>query len=48
MAKLMGLEKRLVWQDVAQSEEEETQDVASFREAFREWDFTLRDPEAAD
>ncbi len=41
MAKLLGLEKRMVWQDVAQTEEEEKTDVAAFREAFKEWDFTL-------
>ncbi len=41
MAKLLGLEERMVWQDVAQSEQEETADVAAFRELFKEWDFTL-------
>ena len=41
LAKLMGLEDRLIWQDCAQSVEEETQNVESFREAFKEWDFTL-------
>ncbi|KAL2161655.1 hypothetical protein VTH06DRAFT_8217 [Thermothelomyces fergusii] len=41
MAKLLGLEDRTVWQDVVQSEQEETADVAAFREAFKEWDFTL-------
>ncbi|KAK3900805.1 CwfJ C-terminus 2-domain-containing protein-like protein [Staphylotrichum tortipilum] len=41
MAKLLGLEDRMVWQDVAQTEEEEKKDVATFREAFKEWDFTL-------
>ncbi|KAL2757361.1 hypothetical protein ACRALDRAFT_2057153 [Sodiomyces alcalophilus JCM 7366] len=41
VAKLLGLENRLVWQDCAQSEEEENKDVAAFREAFRDWDFTL-------
>ena len=40
MAKLMDLEKRVIWQDVAQTVEEETADVAAFRESFREWDFT--------
>ncbi|KAH8891860.1 hypothetical protein GQ53DRAFT_719602 [Thozetella sp. PMI_491] len=40
MAKLMDLEKRTVWQDVAQTVEEETENVAAFREAFKEWDFT--------
>lgn len=41
MAKLLGLESRAVWQNCAQEEEEETKDVAAFREAFKEWDFTL-------
>lgn len=41
MAKLLGLEKRVVWQDCEQSVEEETADVERFREAFKEWDFTL-------
>jgi len=41
MAKLLGLENRVVWQDVAQSEEEEKTDVEAFRGAFKEFDFTL-------
>ncbi|GAB1310761.1 CwfJ domain-containing protein [Madurella fahalii] len=41
MAKLLGLENRTIWQDVVQSEEEETADVAAFRNAFKEWDFTI-------
>ncbi|KAJ4297431.1 hypothetical protein N0V88_004354 [Collariella sp. IMI 366227] len=41
MAKLLGLEERMVWQDVVQTEQEETADVAAFRKAFKEWDFTL-------
>lgn len=41
LAKLVGLEKRFVWQDCAQTEEEETKDVDAFREAFKDWDFTL-------
>ncbi|KAK4192842.1 CwfJ C-terminus 1-domain-containing protein-like protein [Podospora australis] len=41
MAKLLGLEKRTFWQDVVQSEDEEKANVAAFREAFKEWDFTL-------
>ena len=40
MAKLLGLEERMIWQDVAQTEQEETADVAAFRKAFKEWDFT--------
>ncbi len=46
MAKLLGLEDRMVWQDVVQSEEEETADVAAFREAFNEWDFTVATDDA--
>jgi hypothetical protein len=41
MAKLLGLEARTFWQDVVQSEQEEAADVAAFRKAFKEWDFTL-------
>ncbi|SPQ18538.1 10f0b028-48ae-4f54-a147-b4feb54c3a30 [Thermothielavioides terrestris] len=41
MAKLLGLEERTVWQDVVQTEEEESADVAAFRKAFKDWDFTL-------
>lgn len=41
MAKLLGLENRMIWQDVVQSEGEETADVAAFRQAFKEWDFTM-------
>lgn len=40
IAKLLGLENRLVWQDCAQTEEEESNDVAQYREAFKPWDFT--------
>lgn len=41
MAKLLGLEKRVIWQDCEQTVEEETADVERFRKAFEEWDFTL-------
>ncbi|KAK1757928.1 CwfJ C-terminus 2-domain-containing protein-like protein [Echria macrotheca] len=41
MAKLLGLEDRVVWRDVEQEENEEKADVAAFREAFKPWDFTL-------
>lgn len=41
MAKLLGLEDRTVWQEVVQSEDEEKADVAAFREAFKEWDFSM-------
>ncbi|KAG6016560.1 hypothetical protein E4U43_003523 [Claviceps pusilla] len=40
IAKLLGLEKRFYWQDCEQTVEEETLDVAAFRDAFQEWDFT--------
>ncbi|KAK3694358.1 CwfJ C-terminus 2-domain-containing protein-like protein [Podospora appendiculata] len=42
MAKLLELEKRVTWQEVAQSESEEMADVDAFRAAFKEWDFTLQ------
>ncbi|KAH9909272.1 CwfJ C-terminus 1-domain-containing protein-like protein [Xylariomycetidae sp. FL2044] len=41
MAKLLGLEDRLYWQDVVQSLPEETSDVEAFKEAFKPWDFTM-------
>lgn len=41
IAKLLGLEKRFYWQDCEQTIDEETQDAEAFREAFKEWDFTL-------
>jgi len=41
MAKLLGLEDRTFWQDVVQSEQEESADVAAFRKAFKDYDFTL-------
>lgn len=41
LAKLLGLEKRIIWQDCEQTVEEETKDVEAFREAFKDWDFTL-------
>lgn len=41
MAKLLGLEKRTVWQDCTQTTEEETQETAAFRSAFEPWDFTM-------
>jgi hypothetical protein len=40
MAKLLRLEDRLIWRDVAQTEEEEKTDIAAFRKAFSDWDFT--------
>ena len=41
VAKLLGLESRIIWQDCAQTKEAEEQDVEAFREAYKEWDFTL-------
>ncbi|ATY63668.1 Cwf19 C-terminal domain-2 [Cordyceps militaris] len=41
LAKLLELENRSVWQDCQQTEAEETKDADAFREAFKEWDFTL-------
>lgn len=46
LAKLLGLEGRMVWQDVGQGVEEETADAMAFREGFKEWDFTLMEDEA--
>ncbi|KAL2870985.1 CwfJ domain protein [Aspergillus lucknowensis] len=43
MAKLMGLEKRINWRDDVQSIEEEEADAAAFKEAFKEFDFTLEE-----
>lgn len=40
LAKLMGLDDRVIWQDCEQTVEEETKDVEAFREAYKEWDFT--------
>ena len=40
-AKLMGLGGRMNWRDFQQTEEEETDDAARFRELFKPWDFTL-------
>lgn len=41
LAKLLGLEKRVIWRDCEQTVEEETKDVQAFQDAFKEWDFTL-------
>jgi len=43
MAKLMGLDDRLVWQECVQEQEDEKRDVLAFRKAFEPWDFTLRE-----
>lgn len=41
MAKLMGLEQRTRWHDVIETEGQEKEDAEKFREAFKDWDFTL-------
>ncbi|TVY83369.1 CWF19-like protein [Lachnellula suecica] len=41
LAKLLGLEGRVKWQDCAQTEDEEKKDIESFKAAFKEFDFTL-------
>ncbi|KAH8165374.1 hypothetical protein CIB48_g2863 [Xylaria polymorpha] len=41
MAKLLGLEVRLLWRDVVQSTAEEVEDVDKFKAAFKPWDFSL-------
>ncbi|KAF7535981.1 hypothetical protein G7Z17_g13114 [Cylindrodendrum hubeiense] len=46
LAKLLGLEDRNFWKDCEQTVEEETKDVEAFREAFKEWDFTLSQDDA--
>lgn len=45
LAKLLGLEKRMNWQDCGQSEEEETQEAEAFKEVFKEFDFSLEGDE---
>ncbi|KAF4983764.1 hypothetical protein FZEAL_887 [Fusarium zealandicum] len=47
LAKLLALEDRLVWKDCEQTVDEETKDVEAFREAFKDWDFTLQDGDEA-
>lgn len=44
LAKLLKLDKRLIWQDVQQTEQEEVADATAFREAVKGWDFTLMAP----
>lgn len=41
LAKLLSLEKRLQWRDCTQTEDEEKKDIAAFKAAFAEFDFTL-------
>ncbi|PPJ50550.1 hypothetical protein CBER1_05512 [Cercospora berteroae] len=43
LGKLMGLEERSHWRDVAQSQAEEDADASAFKEAFKQYDFTLAD-----
>ncbi|KAH8427807.1 CwfJ domain protein [Aspergillus melleus] len=43
MAKLMELEKRINWKNDVQSEAEEEKDATAFKEAFKEFDFTLEE-----
>lgn len=40
LAKFLNLEQRIRWQDVGQSEAEETEDATQFKAAFEKWDFT--------
>lgn len=39
LAKLLRLDKRIDWRDCGQTQVEEEQDVAKFKEAFKEFDF---------
>jgi len=39
LAKLLRLDKRIDWRDCGQTQAEEEQDVAKFKEAFKEFDF---------
>jgi Protein similar to CwfJ C-terminus 1/Protein similar to CwfJ C-terminus 2 len=43
MAKLLGLEDRMDWRDCAQGQEEEVRDAEQFKEAFKEFDFSLEE-----
>lgn len=43
MAKLMELENRMNWKDGVQPQEEEEADAAAFKEAFKEFDFSLQE-----
>jgi hypothetical protein len=43
MGKLLGLEARLSWRDVAQPTVEEVEDVEKFKAAFKPWDFSLEE-----
>lgn len=41
LAKLLGLENRIQWRDCAQTEAEEVTDIAAFKAAFKDFDFTI-------
>ncbi|KAF7165134.1 hypothetical protein CNMCM5623_009442 [Aspergillus felis] len=43
MAKLMELENRMNWKNGVQPQEEEEADAAAFKEAFKEFDFSLQE-----
>ncbi|KAF2807631.1 uncharacterized protein BDZ99DRAFT_489285 [Mytilinidion resinicola] len=43
LAKLLGLEQRIDWHDCGQTHEQEEADVAAFKSAFSDYDFTLSD-----
>jgi hypothetical protein len=43
LAKLLGLDSRADWHDCGQSPEEEEKDVKVFKEAFKEFDFSLEE-----
>lgn len=43
MAKLMELEGRINWKNDVQSQEEEEADATAFKDAFKEFDFTLEE-----
>ncbi|KAI9738765.1 MAG: hypothetical protein M1834_008272 [Cirrosporium novae-zelandiae] len=41
LAKLLGLEKRIFWQDCGQAQAEEEADAEAFKKAFKDFDFSL-------
>jgi hypothetical protein len=41
LAQVLGAEKAVFWRDCVLSTEEETKDAGDFKQAFREWDFSL-------
>ncbi|KAK4694366.1 CWF19-like protein 1, partial [Lecanoromycetidae sp. Uapishka_2] len=43
MAKLLGLEKRMHWQDCTQSDAEEKKDAEKFKASFKDFDFSLEE-----